>query len=235
MGCATIPRRRRPLWTPRLTTAHELNDAAVGSSLAFLASDAADDASDDANFASALEVCAAALSQAHAHKAAIGVRRHTYDGSAPTPDCAEVVVRELLELLTFDAHARAFDVARLPAGAHPALGQMLSGADALIDDDARSAAFYPLAQELPGACEYISTTPGGRRFELRPTMRSVAAATAALLGFGPVASTAELRPPGMRSAAGRRAGGDGARAGARRRERGGARGGSSVARWPSRN
>lgn len=172
--------------------AHELNDAAAGSSLAFLASDAADDARADANFASALEVCAAALSQAHAHKAAIGVRRHTYDGSAPTPDCAEVVVRELLELLTFDSHARTFDVARLPAGAHPALRQMLSGADALLDDDARSATFYPLAQELPGACEYISTTPSGRRFELRPTMRSVAAATAALLGLGPVASTAEL-------------------------------------------
>ena len=46
-------------------------------------------------------------------------------GTRKVPDCVEVAVREILELLLFDPHRRAFDLSRLPASTTAAAVQEL--------------------------------------------------------------------------------------------------------------
>ena len=96
--CATIPRRRRPLWTTLTTRTSSTTRRRAHRSPSSRATLPTTPTS------AARSRCARRRLQAHAHKAAMPCAA-TYDGSAP-PRLRRVVVRELLEL-TFDAHARA--------------------------------------------------------------------------------------------------------------------------------
>ena len=71
----------------------------------------------DLQFAHCFELLAASCSSIHSFRSAIHLERHSYKGGKEVPDCVEVVVREILELLTFDSKTRSVDASRLPASA----------------------------------------------------------------------------------------------------------------------
>lgn len=68
----------------------------------------------DADFALSFERLGAGMSAVHASRAAVRVERHSYKGGKEVPDCVEVVLREVIEMLIYDrcvcvrvrAHAR---------------------------------------------------------------------------------------------------------------------------------
>ena len=73
------------------------------------------------DLASSIEVLCAGLSQVHAFKQGIRVARHGWHGGAEKPDCVEVTLRELCELLLFDPEANTLDLRRMPATVAPPL------------------------------------------------------------------------------------------------------------------
>ena len=72
-------------------------------------------------FARALEVLAANLCAVHAFKPPNVLERHGFADGAPRPDCVEMLLREIFDLLLYEPTTRRFDVRRLPEGAAPAL------------------------------------------------------------------------------------------------------------------
>lgn len=56
----------------------------------------------DADFALNFERLGAGMSAVHASRAAVRVERHTYKGGKEVPDCVEVVLREVIEMLIYD-------------------------------------------------------------------------------------------------------------------------------------
>ena len=77
-------------------------------------------------FAGHVERVAASLSSVHTWRSPIRLQRHAYKGGREVPDCVEVVVREIIELLLYDPDARGYDLARLPPDASPALQDFFS-------------------------------------------------------------------------------------------------------------
>jgi hypothetical protein len=132
-----------------------------------------------------LEVLAVAVSRALVFKPALRLRRHFYGGPRDVPDCVEVVVREIVDLLLFDPDAQRMDLQLLPPGCSPALMEYYAlrtdpAASACQSD---SAAWFALCAGLEG-CEYLSASHDGRPFELRPSLRNVARALGQLLQPG---------------------------------------------------
>ena len=145
------------------------------------------DAAAALSFARALERLAAALARARAHKPPIAIAKRAFLDGAPKPDCVEVVVREVFELLLFrgddefdDDEPRSdetrtkpspasgsrgwFDATRFPPTADARVVAFFSHDDDRDDDDdddddaARGAEWFALCSELDG-CEYLATTP----------------------------------------------------------------------------
>ena len=134
------------------------------------------------SLARAVEVLAANLGDVHAFKPPNALERHAVGGGEARPDCVEMVVRELFDLLLYDPMRHAFDPSRLPPGASAALRahyeQRASGA---LADHAAGAAWFPLCQGVLG-CEYLSTAPSGERYEAAPSLSNVSRLAAHLLG-----------------------------------------------------
>jgi hypothetical protein len=132
-----------------------------------------------------LELLAAALSQALTFKPPIRLRRHAYVSGAPreVPDCVEVVLREVFDLLLFDPETSRMDVQRLPVGCAPGLFEFYAArADRAVETSGAedSAAWFAVCQGLDG-CEYLSLAPGERPYELKPSLSNVACAAGRLL------------------------------------------------------
>ena len=103
------------------------------------------------------------------------------------PDCVEVVVREIVELMLYQPHQRRFELSMLPSSADPGLIEFLKAANAKIEqgicpstaDDAQerdsAGAWFNLCQDLPrcDSLEYTSRAPNGECYELTPTMPTV--------------------------------------------------------------
>ena len=103
------------------------------------------------------ELVAASLSSAQAHKPAIKMSRHGFNGGESKPDCVEVVLREMFDLLLFDSTTSRFDSeARLPLTASPAVRDFYKRHSEvhLQDDDGsieeiRSFEWFQLCSNLP--------------------------------------------------------------------------------------
>ena len=159
---------------------------------------AADATTDDLS----LELLAACVARAHAYKPAVRLRRHTLPvpGAREVPDCVEVSLREALDLLLWDPTRGCLDTDRLPRDCAPALRSFYAARpDPATSGGAEvSAEWFALCQHLPG-CEYLkeaaaytAATGGGGggsggeplKYELRPSLRSLARAAGALLHPG---------------------------------------------------
>jgi hypothetical protein len=65
------------------------------------------------------------------------------------PDCVEVVIREVIELLIYNEQTRKFDVNALPATTSPAIRQYFESVNTrCLSPHEASIAWYPLCQEL---------------------------------------------------------------------------------------
>ena len=145
--------------------------------------DCSGDANEKMSYARSLEILAANLSEVHAFKPPNILERHSYQGGESKPDCVEMLLRELFDLLLYNPATQTFEVERLPTSALPELlrhyEQRNSGE--LLPEDA-GAAWFPLCQDHTGTCKYISSAPSGGAYELHPTLSNLSAAAGVLLG-----------------------------------------------------
>jgi len=120
-----------------------------------------------------------------------------YDDGPVKPDCVEVAVRELMDLLLWDARTGKFDVTRLPtATVHPVLyslyednsnsnnnnnnnNQPNDETDSTAPQD-KGKEWFDALSDLPG-CDYLSKSPHGTPYELTPTLRNMAKVVRRLL------------------------------------------------------
>ena len=131
----------------------------------------------------ALEVLAANAADVHAFKPPNVLERHGYRGAPPRPDCVEMLLREVFDLLLYDPATAAFEPGRLPDSAAAPLvshyERRASGALTALD---AGADWFPIAQGLP-RCKYLSSAPpDGAPYELHPRLANLAAAAGTLLG-----------------------------------------------------
>ena len=134
------------------------------------------------SYARAVEMLCADLSDVHAFKPPTALERHAYRGGEPKPDCVEGLAREVFDLLLYDPETRRYDVERLPASASPEVRRHYERLNAgLIDASEAGGEWFPLCQEHEG-CLYLSAAPGGRPYELHPSLSNLGALLGALLG-----------------------------------------------------
>lgn len=155
-----------------------------------------DEGTDCSSWASDFELCAASLSMVHAYRCPIQVEKFQFAGGKEVPDCVEVCVREILEMLLFQRHRGFFDITLLPSTCHPDLmnffivyNAKLNGG--ILDNRDRIELcrfWFNSCQNLPGGeiainstssrsdqpFEYVRKAPGGELYELKPTMATMA-------------------------------------------------------------
>jgi len=106
---------------------------------------------------------------------------YSYDNDTVKPDCVEVTVRELIDLLLWDEQQGSFDLSRLPSTAHPILYQLYrphdtdkgSELEIFEQTQGRGQEWFDALSNLNG-CEYLTRSANGKPYELTPTMRNVA-------------------------------------------------------------
>jgi len=160
--------------------------------------------------AEAFEVAAAAVAQSGWRCPPLQEERVSpCEGAPPVPDCAELVLRELLNALLWSAEAQDFDPFRLPASARAGLVAFYSpGGGAHSPAAARE--WMSLVSGLPGVAYFDEALPAARsssppgppppplppplpgqrdraapprlRYEMRPDGGNILAAAGALLG-----------------------------------------------------
>lgn len=160
-----------------------------------------DDTNCGESWAADYELVTAGLSYMQAFRAPIRIQKFSYARGKPVPDCVEVAVREITEMLLFNPHHRRFDTSRLPHTAAPALRRFFEASNSRLEagalgkdvDYEAAEEWFALCQNLPGAIsnswgdtgghglEYVSQTPEGKLFELKPTMRTISRALHQLL------------------------------------------------------
>ena len=136
---------------------------------------------DDDGTAAAFELLACALARGGARAPPIAEHRVGYKGHPPRADCAELVTREILNGLLWDAESQAFDTARLGDAASEALKAFYApGGMAYAGGGVASAeAFMAIASDLKGV-KYLAGVPK-EQYEMAPTFANVLAALQALL------------------------------------------------------
>ena len=154
-----------------------------------------------------LELLASGLSSAAASKPRLPAGRYGWAGGEPRPDCVEVVVREILDLLLYEPTTGKLELELLPPGASPALiafyhaglvdGQVPRGGIGIPVHSVAGQRWFDLCQSLAGV-PYLSasgTVAGGGDarcdYEAAPTLQGVARICQHLLqGGGGGAETA---------------------------------------------
>eukprot|EP00536_Pseudo-nitzschia_multiseries_P012126 jgi/Psemu1/31018/gm1.31018_g len=152
--------------------------------------DECDDAVADAAVSRSMEVvCAAILLQQQPESSSPVVvpnGYYSFDGGATKADCAEVVVREILNLLLWNNSKGTIDPGRLPETASPELRKVLDleldthtgccgGGDTEVEPTDLGQAWFELLSDLP-ECNYLAVSPNGRPYELTPTSESISKA-----------------------------------------------------------
>lgn len=128
--------------------------------------------------AKSLEIICAALSLHHfplKSKPAVPTGYYGFDGGGIQADCAEMTVREILNLLLWDEESARFDTDRLPSTASPRLLELY---EEPFEDS--GGAWFDVLSDLPG-CDYFLKSPNGRPYELVPSISNVVKAIQILL------------------------------------------------------
>jgi hypothetical protein len=194
-------------WISQTLNEEELIDpiapsSLIQSSLKNLISD--DDASPVSNVEKARTIeilCATIMSiqQPKSFKPTTPNGYYGYDGGVFKPDCVEVAVRELIDLLLWDETSASFDLSRLPATAVPELIDLYQpaaltppeGCDDISEGPSLMGGgkeWFDLLSDIPG-CDYLSSSPNGRPYELTPTLRNMSKVCRRLLYNGGSLST----------------------------------------------
>ena len=92
------------------------------------------DASDE-TWSSSYEQVAAGLSAEQAFRPPLRLNQFSYRKGKAVPDCVELAVREILELILYQPDRCAFDTSLLPTTAHPALLSFFRATDKQAEAD----------------------------------------------------------------------------------------------------
>jgi hypothetical protein len=158
--------------------------------------------------AALIELICASQSIQYGSKPIVPNSRYGYDDGDEKPDCVEVLVREIFDLLLWDDSKEMFDLSRLPGTPHleaeqtpraPKSKHLLTLRDLYqasnYTNQSRSVKksnntgqqWFNACSNIPG-CDYLSASPHGKPYELTPTMRNVSKAMQHLLGLNGIES-----------------------------------------------
>lgn len=87
--------------------------------------------------ATAIELAAVSVSQAHAFRQPVPLGRHSYRGGSSKPDCVEQCAREVLGLMLWDGER--FEVGRLPSSADSRIRAFFEAENSFRDPASSSA------------------------------------------------------------------------------------------------
>eukprot|EP00934_Nitzschia_sp_Nitz4_P005038 Nitzschia sp. Nitz4//scaffold36_size144017//76237//78126//NITZ4_003097-RA/size144017-processed-gene-0.48-mRNA-1//1//CDS//3329549489//5028//frame0 len=124
-------------------------------------------------------VCASRAIQ-HVGQPVVPNGRYSYDGGDVKPDCVEVSVRELFNLLLWDESTGEFAVDRLPPSTRPELVELY--ARKVDDSKPIGQAWFDMLSNISG-CDYLTKSPNGQPYELTPTLANVSHVVQILLGL----------------------------------------------------
>jgi len=133
------------------------------------------------NDATALEILCATISLHHIpenSKPMCPTGYYGFDGGGIQADCAELTVREVLNLLLWDEERGRFNTQRLPSTASKRLYELYD--ETLYPFEESGGEWFNLLSDLPG-CDYFLESPNGRPYELVPTISNVLRAIQILL------------------------------------------------------
>eukprot|EP01052_Picozoa_sp_SAG31_P005236 SAG31_NODE_227_length_19818_cov_6.503271_13_plen_602_part_00 len=170
-------------WVGERFTPDELNPKSLAAAAETLLENPCDTES-DAEHADALELLAAGLSTAAATKPRLPAGRYGWAGGEPRPDCVEVMIREIIELLLYVPSTGQVEPALLPPTTSRELRQFY---DAKYADGAvvaagipvhssAGAAWFKICQGLTGV-PYLSSsasTSQAYEYDCEPSRRQVA-------------------------------------------------------------
>lgn len=175
-------------WASSSFDADALSNDSIQSSWDYVLTNKSQSSLNSFDMARSYEILCAALSQTPKMKPTTPHGHYRYDGGDAKPDCVEVAVRELMDLLLWDEKNGDFDLTRLPATASPKLFELYTttsypSTTTLQDDIDMAIAdtstpsdggkeWFEALQNLPN-CDYLSTSPNGIPYELTPTMRNI--------------------------------------------------------------
>jgi hypothetical protein len=131
--------------------------------------------------ATAMEIVCAAISLNHIplnSKPVCPTGYYGFDGGGIQADCAELTVREVVNLLLWDEAEGRFDVRRLPPTASKRLVELYDETKYPFDES--GGRWFDLLSDLPG-CDYFLKSPNGRPYELIPTIPNISKALQILL------------------------------------------------------
>jgi len=131
--------------------------------------------------ATAMEILCAAISLNHIpfkSKPACPTGYYGFDGGGIQADCAELTVREVINVLLWDEAEGRFDVRRLPPTASRRLVELYD--EKRYPFDEAGGQWFDLLSDLPG-CEYFLKSPNGRPYELIPTITNISKALQIIL------------------------------------------------------
>ena len=126
--------------------------------------------------ATAMEIICAAISLNHIplnSKPVCPTGYYGFDGGGIQADCAELTVREVVNLLLWDEAEGRFDVRRLPPTASKRLVELYDETRHPFEE--LGGLWFDLLSDLPG-CEYFLKSPNGRPYELIPTIANISKA-----------------------------------------------------------
>eukprot|EP00960_Hanusia_phi_P063059 765353-Hanusia_phi.AAC.1 len=140
------------------------------------------------NFSCSLELLAAGMALSQTSKPMLRSSKQRYKEGAEVPDCVELVLREVVDFLLFDPDKNDFDLSRFPPSSSSSSSSSSSPfrlfsffrEEATISDSCCSPSWFALCQELDD-CRYLSFSPCGACYELKPGRSNVAAALGHLL------------------------------------------------------
>ena len=142
-------------------------------------------------------LCARWAMRYSTHKPTIRNSKYSFDDGEIKPDCVEVTVREVMDLLVWDGWT--WNTNRVPNTTHPDLIRIYKTQQNQMKDNVIQSspstpttetslsgiedigqAWFNLLSDIP-TCSYLSQSPGGKKYELTPTLANVAEAARFLL------------------------------------------------------
>lgn len=138
--------------------------------------------------ADATEALVAQLLARVTYKPLVQQGRYGFRGQPARPDCVEACARELIEVLLYDPATAALDAARLPPSADASLLRFVTTRQYAAADGGGQA-WFDLCSARPGV-SYLAGA-GRDRYELAPSLPTLTAISAALLGLGGGCETVE--------------------------------------------
>eukprot|EP01038_Epipyxis_sp_PR26KG_P012893 gene12893-17277_t len=144
------------------------------------------------SFSESIELMAASVANERSVQQGIKLGRYAYLDGKPKPDCVEVVLREIIESIIYDPSIQMVNPDFLPNTVLESVRKLYQtqyiinnyDSDFLKSSELSNSfgqEWFNICSQLGNGCEYLSITPKGKPYELRPTLRNICKALGLLL------------------------------------------------------